>query len=88
MLLSGPSIIQISQDQGEHSVVNICPKSTLDIVPDGHLQHPLQVLPLEIKSCLFGKVTFLVLKSALTSRGSNFKNFCPTVERKQVRVSL
>ena len=75
-------------------MINICHKATLDIIPDDHLQHPLQVLSLEMKSsvemksCVFGKVTFLVLKTALISRGSNLKNFCPAVERKQVRLSL
>lgn len=61
VLPSGPSVIHISQDQGQNYLL---PNNT-SIVPDDHIKHQLQVLPSEVISCLFGKVTFLVLKTAL-----------------------
>ena len=62
------------------SLLNICYQATLYLVLDDHMKHHLQVLPLEVKSYPFGKVTFLVLKTALSGRGSNFKKFCTTVD--------
>lgn len=61
VLPSGPSVIHISQDQGPN---DLSPNNT-SVVPDDRIKHRLQVLPSEVTSRLFGKVTLLVLKTAL-----------------------
>lgn len=62
MLSPGPAHVQISQEQGEGSLVGICHKATFDI-PHDHTWHQLQALPWGVEPPLVGKVTLLCIKN-------------------------